>query len=146
MLNDQFDNFLPIKNSFYLGEFQQTIQELKNGNDSIEKQILFLRCKLIQEPSFFNNFINSSNTPEINLIKIIAAFLLEQINSVDAQKEVKSLISSTDVLLEIGEGGGLPILAGQFYYIIKEYGNALEILQMREMDLEWFFSFIKAHQ
>jgi hypothetical protein len=129
------DPLLSIRNDFYLGAYAKTISGLKDSPSSLfESRLLLLKCYLAQgEYSQIKTATRGETIPEL-----IALSLL--INpSKQNESKMQDLVASTDPSAGLGQGSGVAVLAGMFYYAIASYDDACRVLASRPKDLEWYF-------
>jgi hypothetical protein len=129
----QKDKLLSVRNNYYLGAYDKTIEGLKDSPASFESRLLLLKCYLAQgECQNIKTATRGETIPELIALSLL---INPSKSNADAMQE---LVASTDPSAGLGEGSGVPVLAGMFYYLVGMYDEACRVLASRPKDLEWY--------
>ncbi|KAL3897660.1 MAG: hypothetical protein SGCHY_003259, partial [Lobulomycetales sp.] len=134
----QQDPLLGVRNYYYAGAYEKTLAGLKDAPQSLfETRLLLLRCYLAQRSyAQISTATRGESVPELLALSILARAFSSGADDSGAADEMRDLVASTDPSAGLGNGSGVPLLAGMLYYFLGLFDDACKVLVLRQKDLE----------
>ena len=131
------DELFDVKNSFYLGNYQQCINDVQTkkipDNLKSEATIYLYRSYAAQKKfSVVCNDLKNADTPELKAVRIFVEYMSSQANHLKSKNALDELVASSKSMFMPPERWPLLVLGATIYLNEDDVKSALQLLNQLE--------------